>query len=77
MPVFVVFPSTHEAMSLDRLLTQAGIEHELVPVPREVSASCGFAIRVRPEDEGRVRALVESGGVRTEGFHRLGPDSER
>ncbi len=75
MPVFVVFPSTHEAMSLDRLLTQAGIDHELVPVPREISASCGFAVRLRPEHEAAARALVDSGGVRTEGFHRLGPDA--
>ncbi|MHB0886033.1 MAG: DUF3343 domain-containing protein [Bacillota bacterium] len=75
MPVFVVFPSTHEAMSLDRLLTQAGIGHELVPVPREISASCGFAVRLRREHEAAVRALVESRGVRTEGFHHLGSDA--
>jgi len=77
LPVFVIFPSTHEAMRLDRLLTQAAIEHELVPVPRELSASCGFAVRIRPEHEARVRALVESGGVRIEGFHHLGHDAMR
>ncbi len=74
MHVFVVFPSTHEAMRLDHLLTQAGIEHDLIPVPRALSASCGVAVRLKPELEERVRALAEGGGVRTEGFHRLGSE---
>lgn len=71
MELYVVFESTHEAMRLDRLLTDAGLAHELVPVPRALDSSCGVAVKLRPEDGPRARAAVESGRVRVKGFHEL------
>ncbi len=71
MHLYVLFPSAHEAMKLDRLLTKEAVAHELVPIPRRLGSSCGVAMRVLPKDGARVAALAERGGVRTEGYHQL------
>ena len=57
----LLFRSIHEVMWVDRELTRAGIWHDMVPVPKDVSSECGMAIEVRPADVGRARRLAEAG----------------
>jgi hypothetical protein len=71
LDVYVTFDSTHEAMRLDRLLSQNQVAHELVPIPRSLGSACGVAVRLRPEDQARAASIAAAGDVRTKGFHQL------
>jgi len=49
------FGGTHEALKAEEALLGAGVQVALIPTPRALGSSCGFAVRV-PVDE-RDRAL--------------------
>lgn len=55
------FASTDEAtLALDRV---QGLEQaRLIPLPPEIDAGCGFALRILPNDFDRVLALLENKG---------------
>ena len=44
------FRTTVEAMAWERHCTSAQIPGRLIPLPREISAGCGLAWRMTPED---------------------------
>ena len=47
--MIITFSSTHQAIHFERLL----LKHfaiELIPTPRDVSASCGLSLKFEPED---------------------------
>lgn len=47
--MIIAFSSTHQAIHFERLL----LKHfaiELIPTPRDVSASCGLSLKFEPED---------------------------
>ena len=54
--VIVTFPTTTQAMKMEKAARACGAPGRLIPVPREISAGCGMAWRdvykrqdVRPE----------------------------
>ena len=40
----IVFDSIHQALHAEKVLHKAGLCVELIPTPREISASCGQSI---------------------------------
>lgn len=42
----ITFPSTHQALKCDRLFKSKIKGFQLMPVPRQISSSCGLAIKV-------------------------------
>lgn len=44
----ITFESTHLAISTEKLLL-AAVAVEMVPTPREISASCGLSLKVKIE----------------------------
>ena len=40
----IVFDSIHQALRAEKTLRNAGVRFELIPTPREISASCGQSI---------------------------------
>ncbi len=40
-----VFHSIHRVLKAEKILKEAGLDVLLIPVPRELSAECGMAIR--------------------------------
>lgn len=58
----ITFPSVYHAFRAKKILKEQGILAELVPVPRELSASCeGLAAQVTEQD---VEKAVEVLGVK-------------
>lgn len=43
------FPSVHDALQFEKTLKEAGLKLQLIPVPREISSSCGIAAKFSPE----------------------------
>jgi len=67
----VLFHSTQAAIKAERVLLRQGFSVKMIPTPRQLSSSCGTAVRCLWEDEGSVRAALKAGGVEWEGIHRL------
>ena len=47
--MFIAFDSTHKAIHFEKLL-QNQYAIELIPTPREVTASCGLSLKFYPDD---------------------------
>lgn len=48
--IVLSFHATVEAMAWGKHCTEANIPGRLIPLPRELSAGCGLAWRMLPED---------------------------
>jgi hypothetical protein len=46
----LTFHTTSAAMAMEKFAMEAGVKGRLIPVPREISAGCGLAWRMRPEE---------------------------
>ena len=62
-PTFIIaFDATTQAMATDKFCTKNGLPGRLIPVPREITAGCGFAWKAAPEDETiLIEALTKEG----------------
>lgn len=58
-----VFESVHQALFAEKLLKLSAVGFELIPTPREITASCGQSIALRAEDLPRAKELLEKGKV--------------
>lgn len=43
------FPCLHDALECEKTLKELNFKFQLIPVPREISSSCGLAVRFDPE----------------------------
>ena len=57
----MTFESTHAAISTEKLLKPA--EVRVMPVPRFISASCGIALRIRPDKKEEAESLFKEGSA--------------
>ena len=46
----VTFRTTAEAMAMEKRCREAGVPGRLIPLPKEISAGCGLAWRMLPEE---------------------------
>ncbi|ADL08702.1 DUF3343 domain-containing protein [Thermosediminibacter oceani] len=63
-PFFMItFPSVHHALRFESRMKGSGTSFQLVPVPREISSSCGVAAKVTATSERALIDTVEKVGV--------------
>lgn len=65
------FENVNQAFSFEKLLKEEGLQVKLMPMPRQISTSCGTAARVDCEERETIDGLCKSLGVQTEGFHKI------
>ncbi len=61
--LIVLFNATHQALSGEKALKEAGIKHAVINTPREFSVDCGISLRVEPSLGDEVRRVLDEGGV--------------
>lgn len=71
MECIATFDTTHMALRFEKACRQAGLHVKIVPVPRQLSASCGLACRFPCDAEKQVRSIAETNQVDVVDFHRL------
>ncbi|SMC46617.1 DUF3343 domain-containing protein [Sporomusa malonica] len=60
----ITFPSVYHAFRAKKILKEQGIIAELVPVPRELSASCeGLAAQVAEQDVDKAVEVLGAKGI--------------
>ncbi|MGI6467832.1 MAG: DUF3343 domain-containing protein [Syntrophomonadaceae bacterium] len=69
----LTFGTTTQALKAEKVLQRAGAEFLVIPVPREVSASCGLAVKTRMENLPGQRELLQQELVRVEAAYHIRP----
>lgn len=69
--LIIAFPSTTQAIEMERKSRKAGLPGRLIPLPREISAGCGMAWMAEPDQEKVLRDLIGREGIITEGIYIL------
>ena len=67
----VAFDSVHQAIRAEQLLLKAGVPVELIPTPREISASCGQSARFPAGSAAIVLALLEREKIAFRGIYSI------
>lgn len=75
--MFIAFDSTHKAIHLERLLMRH-FAIELIPTPREVTASCGLSLKYELDDHGAIMDFLadeDKSGLRLYQYYKDGKNS--
>jgi len=74
MECIATFDTTHMALFFEKACRERDLKARIVPVPREISASCGLACDYPCELEEKVRAIIAEKGIEVSEWHKLGKD---
>jgi len=67
----VLFHTTSAALRGEKVLKAAGLAIKLIPVPRELSSSCGISLRFEWQDGQSVRETLDSARADYAEIHHL------
>lgn len=67
----VTFHITQHALIFEKILKNNGIEVKLMPVPRQVSSSCGTAAKIPCELEDAIKKLCDEENIQIESFYKI------
>lgn len=65
------FGSTSQALKAERVLKVAAADFLIMPTPREISTSCGLAVKVAPADQVSTHHLLLDKNVQVEAIYRV------
>ncbi|HEY3365177.1 MAG TPA: DUF3343 domain-containing protein [Symbiobacteriaceae bacterium] len=71
----ITFHNAHHAVRAERLLQVKGIPNRTVPCPRDLSSSCGVALRFPAGEAQQVTDLLAHAGVQVESI-RTYPEAQ-
>lgn len=79
METYIVmsFKSTHDAIKAETLVKRNNVDARLIPLPPEVSAGCGLALRLKEEDKNRVIKILEESLVTPDGVYEMTKEDGR
>lgn len=63
MQVLITFDSTHHALRGEQILEQAGLGPDIIPTPREITASCGLSLSLLASDAQSAVQLLREANV--------------
>ena len=70
MQCLVTFETAYMALKFEKTCRNAGHTVRVVPVPRSLSSSCGFACRFPCESEDEIRKLAQAADIEVAGYHK-------
>lgn len=73
MHCVATFDTTHMALRFEKICRNAGYSVRIIPVPRELSSSCGFACSFPCDKREELRDLARGARVEIADLHSL-PD---
>lgn len=72
--IVATFHSVSSALYLEELLKGRGVACRIIPVPRELSSSCGYAAEADAGDPSALKDLMNAGDVEWDGMYGPGPE---
>lgn len=67
--IVVTFSNTTDAMKMESLCEAEKVPGRMIPVPKVISAGCGLAWCSNPENEERIREVLEKAGLKEQAIH--------
>ncbi|MCF6463547.1 DUF3343 domain-containing protein [Clostridium sp. Cult1] len=67
----ITFKSTHYAIKGDLVFKEKDIQYRTIPTPREITHSCGLAIKFDLKDIDLVRNIINDNELTIEGIFKL------
>lgn len=74
MQCLATFETTHMALKFEKSCAKAGIEVRIVPVPRELSSSCGFACKFPCDERAAVERIAAEKNIEVASYHEIEGD---
>ncbi|MCF0248473.1 MAG: DUF3343 domain-containing protein [Synergistes sp.] len=71
MECLATFDTTHMALFFEKACRAGGLDVRIVPVPRQISASCGLACRYPCDSFDSVKSIAEKKAIDVAGYHEL------
>ena len=71
MKCLATYDTTHMALCFEKSCRNAGHSVKIIPVPREISASCGLACSYPCEAESAVRAIACEKDIEVTEYHHM------
>lgn len=67
--ILITFYSVSGALLLDMVLKKRGVACSVIPVPRELSSSCGYAVEIEAHDGAPLTSLMDDGEIEWEAVY--------
>lgn len=67
----IAFNSTSNAIRAEKELKLNDIEVKVLPVPREITASCGLSIKIETEDLEKAVTILKEGNIDVAGYYNV------
>lgn len=67
----ISFESTHMAIKSEKLLKEESLDIRIIPVPREITSSCGLSLRINPIDYKRSREILDRNTIEFSGCYLI------
>lgn len=77
LEIIATFDSTHYALKFEKTLKENNITLVVLPVPREISASCGLAVKFSIDDFDQVKELTKIHEISVKKFYEILIESNR
>lgn len=65
------FDTTHNALRFEKSLKENEIKLTVMPVPREISASCGLAVKFLLEDYHKIKTLAKNNEIVVKSYYEI------
>ena len=67
----IAFNSTNNAIRAEKELKLNEIEVKVLPVPREITASCGLSIKIETEDLQKTMNILRDSNIDVAGYYNV------
>jgi len=74
---YITFPSIYQAIRAEKLLAREKYDYKMVPVPRNISTSCGTAMQCSCRDIFALRDFLRDRDLGIEGLFRVEEENLR
>ena len=71
MKCLATFHVTSMALMFEKICRKEGLDVKIIPVPRQLSASCGLACSYPCDKEESIRHIIEKKKIDVASFHQI------
>jgi hypothetical protein len=64
-----VFDSTHYALQFEKVIRGESFTINIMPVPREITASCGISAKLESGEIGKIKALAVEKNLKVASYY--------
>lgn len=69
--VVATFDNTHHALRFEKTLKENDIKLTIMPVPREVSASCGLSVKFHIDEYDKIKTLTAEKEILIKKYYKI------